>query len=128
LGTSTFTGKLYEIDLRLRPSGSSGALVSNAEAFQRYQEQQAWTWEHQALVRTRVVAGSPRLAERFGTIRANVLRLPRDPEHLAHDIVSMRHKMRNQLGSKPSADKFKVKQRSEEHTSELQSRENLVCR
>jgi glutamate-ammonia-ligase adenylyltransferase len=110
LGTSTFTGKLYEIDLRLRPSGASGALVSSLAAFQNYQEQQAWTWEHQALVRTRVVAGSKCLAEQFDAIRANVLRLPRDPALLAHDIVSMRHKMRQQLGSKAGADTFKLKQ------------------
>jgi glutamate-ammonia-ligase adenylyltransferase len=109
LGTSTFTGKLYEIDLRLRPSGTSGALVSSIAAFQNYQEQQAWTWEHQALVRTRVVAGSKRLAQCFDTIRANVLRQPRDPAVLAHDVVSMRHKMRHQLGSKAGADKFKLK-------------------
>ncbi|MDR2213501.1 MAG: bifunctional [glutamate--ammonia ligase]-adenylyl-L-tyrosine phosphorylase/[glutamate--ammonia-ligase] adenylyltransferase [Pseudomonadales bacterium] len=110
LGTSTFTGKLYEIDLRLRPSGSSGALVSNLAAFAQYQEQQAWTWEHQALVRARVVAGSSSLARRFDSLREAVLRLPRDPVILARDIVSMRHKMRQQLGSKTDADKFKIKQ------------------
>jgi glutamate-ammonia-ligase adenylyltransferase len=109
LGTSTFTGKLYEIDLRLRPSGASGALVSSIAAFQNYQEQQAWTWEHQALVRSRVVAGSMRLAQRFDAIRAEVLRQPRDPGVLAHDVVSMRHKMRHQLGGKAGADKFKLK-------------------
>ncbi|MDR0782132.1 MAG: bifunctional [glutamate--ammonia ligase]-adenylyl-L-tyrosine phosphorylase/[glutamate--ammonia-ligase] adenylyltransferase, partial [Pseudomonadales bacterium] len=85
LGTSTFTGKLYETDLRLRPSGASGALASSVEAFQNYQEQQAWTWEHQALVRARVVAGSTRLAQRVEAIRAQVLCLPRDPALLAQD-------------------------------------------
>lgn len=110
LNTSTFSGKLYEIDLRLRPSGSSGALVSSVEAFRQYQEQQAWTWEHQALVRARVVAGSERLAQRFEAIRAVALQQHRDAEQLAQDIVSMRHKMRQQLGSKPGANKFKLKQ------------------
>ncbi|HWK54358.1 MAG TPA: bifunctional [glutamate--ammonia ligase]-adenylyl-L-tyrosine phosphorylase/[glutamate--ammonia-ligase] adenylyltransferase [Hyphomicrobiales bacterium] len=110
LGTHTLSGKLYEIDMRLRPSGTSGALVSNLEAFQRYQERDAWTWEHQALVRTRVVAGSPHLAQRFDAIRDEILRLPRDTQVLARDIVSMRHKMRQQLGSKPGSHHFKLKQ------------------
>src|SRR5690606_6064098 len=73
LGTHTLTGKLYEIDLRLRPSGASGALVSSEGAFLRYQHEAAWTWEHQALVRARVVAGSPALAQDFMRIRREVL-------------------------------------------------------
>jgi len=110
LNTHTMTGKLYEIDMRLRPSGASGALVSNLAAFKQYQEQDAWTWEYQALVRARVVAGSQALAGRFASLRTAILGTERDAVKLQQDIVSMRHKMRKQLGSRPEQQQFRLKQ------------------
>lgn len=103
LNTHTVSGKLYEIDLRLRPSGASGALVTTPAAFMRYQQENAWTWEHQALIRARVVAGAAALGEHFEAMRHAVLGLSRDAARLAQDIVSMRVKMRQQLGSRSAA-------------------------
>lgn len=110
LGTHTLTGKLYEIDLRLRPSGASGALVSSESAFLRYQHEAAWTWEHQALVRARVVAGSTTLAQDFARIRREVLGKPRERLKLAQDIVNMRLRMRRELGSRKPGETFQLKQ------------------
>lgn len=90
-------GKLYDIDMRLRPSGESGMLVSTVEAFDSYQHESAWTWEHQALVRARFVAGDPAVAEKVNAIRQAVLCQPRDHSALAQDVVNMRQKMRNHL-------------------------------
>ncbi len=89
----TASGKLYEIDSRLRPEGSSGLLVSSIQAYRRYQLEKAWTWEHQALVRARVVAGDPSLQTAFASIRAEILCLERDPRQLAQDIVEMRERI-----------------------------------
>ncbi|APE30549.1 bifunctional glutamine synthetase adenylyltransferase/deadenyltransferase [Halomonas aestuarii] len=105
----TPAGSLYEVDMRLRPSGNSGLLVSTLEAFADYQREQAWTWEHQALVRARVVAGDSRLAERFGEIRGEILGRERDLEALREEVVKMRHKMRDHLGSKGAGDDFDLK-------------------
>ncbi|MES2625345.1 MAG: bifunctional [glutamate--ammonia ligase]-adenylyl-L-tyrosine phosphorylase/[glutamate--ammonia-ligase] adenylyltransferase [Pseudomonadota bacterium] len=110
LNTQTHTGKLYEIDMRLRPSGASGTLVSSKESFSRYQKQDAWTWEHQALVRSRLIAGATALAEDFETIRREVLGKQRDHGKLVHDIVSMRQRMRKELGSKKPEATFHLKQ------------------
>lgn len=110
LGTHTLTGKLYDIDLRLRPSGASGALVSSESAFLRYQQEAAWTWEHQALVRARVVAGSQALAQDFMRIRRDVLGKERDRARLARDIVNMRLRMRRELGSRKAGETFQLKQ------------------
>ncbi len=110
LSTHTLTGKLYEIDLRLRPSGASGALVCSESAFLRYQHESAWTWEHQALVRARVVAGSATLANDFARIRRDVLGKPRDRKQLAQDIVNMRLRMRRDLGSRKPSETFQLKQ------------------
>ncbi len=87
--------------MRLRPSGNSGLLVSSLHAFREYQLKEAWTWEHQALVRARVVAGSPALGERFRAVRREVLGQPRDEAKLKAAVVEMREKMRSHLGSKP---------------------------
>jgi glutamate-ammonia-ligase adenylyltransferase len=97
LDTQMALGKLYEVDMRLRPSGASGLLVSSLTAFRDYQFRNAWTWEHQALVRARVVVGNPELAERFNTIRAEILARPRELESLKKDVVEMREKMRDHL-------------------------------
>ncbi|MBA4503631.1 bifunctional [glutamate--ammonia ligase]-adenylyl-L-tyrosine phosphorylase/[glutamate--ammonia-ligase] adenylyltransferase [Marinobacterium marinum] len=103
LNTFTPSGILYEVDMRLRPSGNSGLLVSSLNAFRDYQQKDAWTWEHQALVRARVVAGSPALAERFEQVRREILARPREAEQLRGEVVDMREKMREHLGSKPAA-------------------------
>ena len=89
----TGSGKLYEIDSRLRPEGNSGLLVSSAQAYHQYQLEKAWTWEHQALVRARQVVGNESLAESFRRIRNEVLGLPRDINRLTDDILNMREKM-----------------------------------
>ncbi|GGC86307.1 bifunctional [glutamate--ammonia ligase]-adenylyl-L-tyrosine phosphorylase/[glutamate--ammonia-ligase] adenylyltransferase [Vreelandella lutescens] len=96
----TPAGSLYEVDMRLRPSGNAGLLVTSLDAFADYQHQNAWTWEHQALVRARVVAGSEALADKFDELRGSILCRERDPQALRDDVVSMRHKMRDHLGTK----------------------------
>lgn len=93
LSVFTAAGELYEVDLRLRPSGNSGLLVSGIEAFEKYQRDEAWTWEHQALVRARPIAGSPHLARAFQRIRAQILTLPRESIHLQKEIREMRERM-----------------------------------
>jgi len=100
---------LYEIDTRLRPDGKSGLLVSSAEAFERYQEENAWTWEHQALLRARPVAGSRRIADEFMEIRRKTLTAGLHQETLLSDVVSMRARMRKNL-DKSDAELFDLKQ------------------
>jgi glutamate-ammonia-ligase adenylyltransferase len=95
--------------MRLRPSGNSGLLVANLKSFQRYQEQDAWTWEHQALVRARVVAGCTQLAGKFSVVRAEILGRERDRKKLAQDVIEMRQKMRDQL-DRSDATHFDLKQ------------------
>lgn len=107
--TRTPSGILYEIDMRLRPNGNSGMLVSSMKTFESYQNQNAWTWEHQALVRARVVAGDPRVDARFEAVRREVLSQPRDLPKLRHDVLEMREKMRGQL-DKSKAEQFDLKQ------------------
>ena len=94
---TTHSGTLYEIDQRLRPSGSSGLMVSSMEAFAGYQQKKAWTWEHQALVRARVVAGSEDVAARFLDIRMRILATPREQKTLLEEVVAMRDKMKKHL-------------------------------
>ncbi|WNK19716.1 bifunctional [glutamate--ammonia ligase]-adenylyl-L-tyrosine phosphorylase/[glutamate--ammonia-ligase] adenylyltransferase [Halomonas piscis] len=105
----TPAGSLYEVDMRLRPSGNAGLLVTSLPAFADYQRQNAWTWEHQALVRARVVAGDAALADDFNAVRKEVLGRPRDRRALRDDVVRMRHRMRAHLGSR-TRDTFDVKQ------------------
>lgn len=100
--TRTATGILYEVDARLRPSGSAGMLVSTLSAFEDYQLNEAWTWEHQALVRARMVYGDPALSEGFADIRRTVLCRERDPAALRAEVSDMRAKMREHLGGKHS--------------------------
>ncbi len=94
LNSHTGAGTLYETDLRLRPDGVSGLLVSRIEAFEEYQRHTAWPWEHQALTRARFVAGDATLGERFEALRCEILRTPRDPAGLREAVLSMRAKMR----------------------------------
>ena len=93
LGAFTAAGRLYEVDTRLRPSGAAGLLVSGLQAFARYQDESAWTWEHQALVRARFVAGDPELGERFADLRRKVLTRERDRQALRDEVVEMRQRM-----------------------------------
>lgn len=97
LSYRTSFGKLYEIDLRLRPSGDSGLLVSSLEAFADYQHTSAWTWEHQALLKARCVFGNKNLTEQIYDIRKTILTQKRSREELAREIGNMRIKMREQL-------------------------------
>ncbi|MHC8346304.1 bifunctional [glutamate--ammonia ligase]-adenylyl-L-tyrosine phosphorylase/[glutamate--ammonia-ligase] adenylyltransferase [Pseudomonas sp. RT6P73] len=101
--TQTNSGQLYEVDMRLRPSGASGLLVSSVGAFARYQENEAWTWEHQALVRARVLVGSQDVGQAFEKVRAAILGKARDLATLRQEVSEMRAKMRDNLGSKSTA-------------------------
>jgi len=93
----TPAGDLYEVDMRLRPSGESGLLVTHIDSFIDYQLKKAWTWEHQALVRARSVAGDAQVIEHFHQMRQRVLRQKRDIENLRKEVVDMREKMRKEL-------------------------------
>ncbi|MGE9550323.1 bifunctional [glutamate--ammonia ligase]-adenylyl-L-tyrosine phosphorylase/[glutamate--ammonia-ligase] adenylyltransferase [Erwinia amylovora] len=106
--TRTSSGILYEVDARLRPSGAAGMLVSTFEAFDDYQRNEAWTWEHQALVRARIVFGDAALSQRFDDIRRGILCLPREPQKLKTEVREMREKMRAHLGSKQK-DRWDIK-------------------
>lgn len=108
LTTATAAGQLYEVDMRLRPSGNAGALVSSVKAFTDYQQQQAWTWEHQALVRARVVAGDEQLATRFYQIRHQVLVCQRELAKLQQEVIEMRQKMRDHLSSQAKQKNAKI--------------------
>ncbi|MDD2053338.1 bifunctional [glutamate--ammonia ligase]-adenylyl-L-tyrosine phosphorylase/[glutamate--ammonia-ligase] adenylyltransferase [Pseudomonas putida] len=103
LTTQTNSGQLYEVDMRLRPSGASGLLVSSLGAFERYQLNEAWTWEHQALVRARVLVGCKDVGAAFEQVRATVLGRPRDLPTLRQEVSEMRAKMRDNLGTKSTA-------------------------
>ena len=109
LTMSTSSGGLYEVDTRLRPNGKSGLLVSGIAAFERYQQQDAWTWEHQALLRSRAVAGDPQLRAAFEKVRTDTLTQHVHQDTLRSDVADMRGKMRNEL-SRETADVFDLKQ------------------
>ena len=93
LTSFTRAGVLYETDLRLRPDGASGLLVSRIDAYAEYQRSKAWTFEHQALTRARFVTGNAEIGIRFEQLRNEVLRLPRELARLREDVVSMRQRM-----------------------------------
>ncbi|MBN4078782.1 bifunctional [glutamate--ammonia ligase]-adenylyl-L-tyrosine phosphorylase/[glutamate--ammonia-ligase] adenylyltransferase [Gammaproteobacteria bacterium AH-315-C21] len=97
MGSHTPAGVLYEMDLRLRPSGASGLLVSPVDAFFEYQKADAWTWEHQALVRARAVAGHERVMQCFGKMRDDILTRQRNAKELLSDVSDMRNRMRKEL-------------------------------
>ncbi|MEB6380884.1 bifunctional [glutamate--ammonia ligase]-adenylyl-L-tyrosine phosphorylase/[glutamate--ammonia-ligase] adenylyltransferase [Leclercia adecarboxylata] len=106
--TRTSSGILYEVDARLRPSGAAGMLVTSTESFAEYQKNEAWTWEHQALVRARVVYGDPMLKGQFDAIRRDVLTATREGQTLQTEVREMREKMRAHLGNK-HRDRFDIK-------------------
>jgi glutamate-ammonia-ligase adenylyltransferase len=97
LTTQTSSGAMYEIDTRLRPEGRKGILVTSTDAFERYQEEHAWTWEHQALLRARAVAGSEAVSRDFGRIRAQTLMSQVRLDSLRDDVIAMRARMRREL-------------------------------
>jgi len=109
LTTLTPAGVLYDVDVRLRPDGASGLLVTTTQAFADYQTNKAWTWEHQALVRARVITGDTSLAEEFTRIRASVLGRERDRATLLQEVCEMRQKMRDNL-DKTQPGEFDLKQ------------------
>jgi [glutamine synthetase] adenylyltransferase / [glutamine synthetase]-adenylyl-L-tyrosine phosphorylase len=100
LSTMTRTGKLYDIDMRLRPSGSSGILVSQMDAFEDYLIKQAWTWEHQALIKARPVSGDADVGKDFLSIRKKILCIHREKVYLREEVVGMREKMRKEHASR----------------------------
>lgn len=105
---NTSAGVLYEIDMRLRPSGEAGLLVSSLQAFEDYQRNEAWTWEMQSLVRARAIFGESQLRQQFDRIRQNVLSLPREPLKLQQDVREMREKMYQHLANH-NVEKFDIK-------------------
>ena len=109
LDTKLLAGELYEVDLRLRPNGDSGSLVTLLNSYETYLTQQAWTWELQALVRSRFIAGDQHIEQSFSAIRKRVLSLPRELGVLKTEVGDMRKKMRESLATK-SADTFDLKQ------------------
>jgi len=109
LGTQTRAGRLYEVDVRLRPDGSKGMLVQSLDGYEAYQRERAWTWELQALVRARATAGDGALARRFATIRANLLAQPRDADALRVEVTDMRARWRAER-DRSTAVEFDLKQ------------------
>jgi len=109
LATPTGAGVLYEVDTRLRPSGKGGLLVTSLNAFEAYQREHAWTWEHQALLRARAVAGEPRVREAFEALRGRVLVEAVRRTGLRREVAEMRERMRGTL-SAGTAELFDLKQ------------------
>jgi glutamate-ammonia-ligase adenylyltransferase len=89
----TAEGRLYEVDMRLRPSGASGPIATSLAHFALYQREQAWTWEHMALTRARPVAGAARLGRRIEAAVAAALLVPCDPARLVADVADMRRRI-----------------------------------
>ncbi|MDV2469849.1 bifunctional [glutamate--ammonia ligase]-adenylyl-L-tyrosine phosphorylase/[glutamate--ammonia-ligase] adenylyltransferase [Acinetobacter chinensis] len=111
--TQTLDGRVYEIDTRLRPSGEAGLLVTSLKAFEQYQLKSAWLWEHQALVRARSIAGAKDLIEKFESLRCQILTQPREEAHVREEVLKMRQKMKDHLGSSKEQQKdgiFHLKQ------------------
>jgi glutamate-ammonia-ligase adenylyltransferase len=100
LSAQTSAGQLFETDLRLRPNGDSGLMVSSLDAFRRYQLESAWIWEHQALTRARFSAGDPAVGAEFERIRTDVLCQPRDLSQLRVEVLEMRKKMFDAHGTR----------------------------
>jgi [glutamine synthetase] adenylyltransferase / [glutamine synthetase]-adenylyl-L-tyrosine phosphorylase len=98
LTTPTNYGRLYEVDMRLRPSGRSGPVATSFEAFDHYHAKEAWTWEHMALTRARVVSSSPAFTARIEEVIQRTLRSRRDPGKTAADIVEMRRAIAAEKG------------------------------
>ena len=106
LSTATPAGRLYEVDLRLRPRGNAGPLATVLDAFDDYHASEAWTWAHQALVRARVICGDAVLAERFAAVRRQTLQRHRNPAELRAAVAQMRNRVRE---NKAMAEGFHIK-------------------
>jgi len=102
-------GRLYEVDMRLRPNGKGGFLMTGIDAFERYQQAEAWTWEHQALLRARAVGGDPNLCRAFEAARRRVLSTAVHRDTLRTDVAEMRMRMRREL-SRAKEGQFDIKQ------------------
>jgi len=111
LTVQSSAGRLYEVDVRLRPSGKGGMLITQIDAFELYQSTEAWTWEHQALLHARAVAGEPTLCERFESIRMNTLTRYVKRDSLKVEVCNMRERMRQEL-SRAKHGEFDMKQDS----------------
>ncbi len=102
-------GRLYDVDMRLRPNGKGGFLITGLDAFERYQREEAWTWEHQALLRARAIGGDAGLCSDFENIRRRVLEQSVERDTLRDDIAQMRSRMRREL-AKSRPGEFDIKQ------------------
>ncbi len=109
LTTQTRDGRVYELDMRLRPSGNAGVMVISTTAFDLYQQEKAWVWEHQALVRARGICGDKQVLDSFNKTRLQILQKARDVATLKQEVLDMREKMRSHL-SNSNPDKFHLKQ------------------
>ena len=110
LSAQTYSGRLYEVDLRLRPDGASGLVATTLSSLRRYQRESAWVWEHQALVRTRVVAGDALLKASLEALRVEILAMPREQSSVAKAVCEMREKMRAEHNvSGRTGDRFDLK-------------------
>lgn len=103
LGAPTGAGRLFDVDVRLRPDGAKGLLVSSLSSFAAYQRERAWTWEHQALVRARCIGGDAALCADFERVRRETLATPREFARVAEDVVAMRRRMRTELDRSDAA-------------------------
>jgi glutamate-ammonia-ligase adenylyltransferase len=104
LSVPTAAGPLYDVDTRLRPEGAKGMLVVSLEAFERYQRDEAWTWEHMALCRARPVFGSPAVRDRTTSLVQDILRQPRDAVTVAQDAAKMRAEIERHKPSRSALD------------------------
>jgi glutamate-ammonia-ligase adenylyltransferase len=109
IATTTAEGFVYRVDTRLRPHGKDGMLACSLDSFAHYLQHEAWTWEYQALVRARGVAGDPQLSQMFAELRENMLLRDRKVPELRQEVREMRRRMQSQLGSKDAA-RFNIKQ------------------
>jgi len=107
LAVHTYFGQLYEVDIRLRPAGRDGTMVSSLSGFANYQKESAWLWEHQALVRARPVAGSASLAESFLSLRRQILATQRDRSDTRLQIMEMRDRMRDSISATQPGSRLK---------------------
>ena len=106
LSVPTAAGPLYDVDTRLRPEGATGMLIVSLDAFEQYQREHAWTWEHMALCRARPLFGSAAARERAAEIVETILRIPRDAAKVTSDAIKMRAEMERH---KPPQSKLDVK-------------------
>lgn len=110
LTTMTSTGKLYDTDMRLRPSGKAGVLVSHIDSFEEYQKNEAWTWEHQAMLKARPISGDPNVGNQFLDIRRRILTRRRTHADLRQAVTDMRQRMRRARNDNAANKPFDIKE------------------